>query len=275
MSEFSKLSSPQSTTEELQKHKFDIRSQVWKELRKVAYPDSRFHYNFAEFIADFQGSDNSTKLILDSDFFKESIQNNGNNNNNHKNLIFITPDNCLESLRYELLKMGIPFLMTTYGIFRGFFIVDPAKIDPKLYKYASTLDGMEKLSTHVSLNEIKQLNIFVPLMITGTGAINDKGIRFGKGHGFFDLEWAMLSMINALDLNKTKCVAVVHDVQLLSGIELNPEIFDTVCDFIVTNSKLIKVDNAKKPNCGVIWDLLAPGMLQDIEPLSELYEMTH
>ena len=34
-----------------------IRQRVWNDLRHVARPDSRFHWNFAEFIADYEGSD--------------------------------------------------------------------------------------------------------------------------------------------------------------------------------------------------------------------------
>lgn len=262
-------------TKILQQHKVDIRTLVWEKLRKVAYPDSRFHWDFAEFIADFEGSDNATRLILDSDFFNSAIDNNTVNSKGRKNLIFVTPDNCLETFRYQLLVRNIPFLMTTYGIKRGFYILDPTKIKKELYLYAATLDGMEKLGTHVTLEELKNSKIFIPLMITGTGAINDKGIRFGKGHGYFDLEWAMLNTINCIDLKLTKCVAVVHDVQLLKGIELKPEIFDTICDYIVTNTKIIKTAEIKKPDCGVLWDVLAPGMMEDIEPLKELYDLTH
>ena len=255
------------TTAQLQQHKGDIRSQVWKELRKVAYPDSRFHYDFAEFIADFQGSEDATNLILNSQFFKDSTKDKKNS------LVFITPDNCLELLRFKMLERGIPFLMTTYGIRRGFYVVDPTQIDKEMYWYAATLDGMEKLSKHVTLAELKEMQVNVPLMITGTGAINDEGIRFGKGHGYFDLEWAMLYTMGIIDIEQTKCVAIVHDVQLLRGIKLKPEIFDTVCDFIVTNSTIISVPNAVKPNCGIIWDMLAPGMLEEIEPLNELSKM--
>lgn len=264
------------TTQQLQEQKNNVREQVWAELRKVAYPDSRFHWNFAEFIADFKGSENAAELILNSDFFNNNnfSLNINSNNDNIKNLVFITPDNCLEYLRYQLLLKGIPYLITTYGIRRGFYIVDPSKIPENQLWYAATLDGMEKLAKHYTLNDLIINNIKISLMITGTGAINDQGIRFGKGHGFFDLEWAILLSINVIDLLKTKCVAVVHDVQLLTGIKLNPEIFDTVCDFIVTNSKIISVESAKKPDCGVIWNLLAPGMLEDIEPLAELKEMS-
>lgn len=261
------------STQQLQQLKGDVRSHVWEKLKPVAYPDSRFHWNFAEFIADFQGSEVSTDLILGSDFFRNACEATQNHDRN-LNLIFVTPDNCLESLRYQLLRGNIPFLMTTYGIRRGFYLLDPSKIDSSLYKYASTLDGMERCGQHVSLAELKSMNVHVPLMITGTGAINEKGIRFGKGHGFFDLEWAMLSTIGCIDIYTTKCVAVVHDVQLLEGVELKPEVFDTVCDYIVTNSRLITVENAVKPTCGVLWDALAPGMLEDIEPLAELRQLS-
>lgn len=35
-------------------HKASVRERVWNELRKVAVPDSRFHFDFGEFIADFE-----------------------------------------------------------------------------------------------------------------------------------------------------------------------------------------------------------------------------
>lgn len=38
-----------------------------------------------------------------------------------------------------------------------------------------------------------------------------EGVRFGKGHGFFDLEWGMFSDLKLVDENPP-VVAVVHDV---------------------------------------------------------------
>ncbi len=34
-----------------------LRAHIWSQLRSVARPDSRFHWNFAEFIADYEGSE--------------------------------------------------------------------------------------------------------------------------------------------------------------------------------------------------------------------------
>ena len=57
---------------------------------------------------------------------------------------------------------------------------------------ATTLDGMEKFMKPISLKEIKEKLEKVDMLVTGASAITPSGIRFGKGHGYFDLEWAML-----------------------------------------------------------------------------------
>jgi 5-formyltetrahydrofolate cyclo-ligase len=178
----------------------------------------------------------------------------------------------LEHLRYRALEDGKAVLVTTYAIRRGFWLLDPSTITtPETRRLASFLDTMEKpgLGKHITLAEMKQMHLCVDLMVTGTGAINGVGIRFGKGHGFFDLEWAMLTSIGVVDLS-VPCVAVVHDCQVLDD-ELKPEIFDTVCDHIVTPTKVIEVQGlVHKPTCGILWDRLQPGMLVDIPPLLEL-----
>ena len=75
-------------------HKSTVRERVFSELRKVAYPDSRFHYDFGEFITDFQGSSAATDRLMAHRFYQQS------------QCLFITPDNCLEELRYRTLQDG-------------------------------------------------------------------------------------------------------------------------------------------------------------------------
>ena len=65
----------------------EARVQIWEKLRKVARPDSRFAWNFAEFITDYEGSDQCAYLLTQTDVYKES------------KVVFITPDNNLEKLR--------------------------------------------------------------------------------------------------------------------------------------------------------------------------------
>lgn len=243
-------------------HKDQIRHVVWPRLREVAVPDSRFHYDFSSFIADFEGSDQATERLCSLRCYADA------------QVIFITPDNCLENLRFRALNDDKKVLVTTYGIRRGFWLLDPAVITgQKQRQLACLLDAMERpgLGRHITLEEMQTTGLKVQLMVTGTGAINHAGIRFGKGHGFFDLEWAMLTSINVVKLS-APCIALVHDCQVLDE-ELHPEEFDTVCDFIVTPTTIKEAarrGTVHKPSCGILWDRLQPGMLEDIPPLREL-----
>jgi 5-formyltetrahydrofolate cyclo-ligase len=239
-------------------HKSEVRERVWSELRKVAVPDSRFHFDFGEFIADFEGGEAAVQRLVDHRYYRDA------------RFIFITPDNCLDRLRLKALQDGKIVLMTTYSIKRGFWLLDPATIAPELYLYASTLDGMERVARPVDLEAIKALPP-VDFMVTGTGAINMQGVRFGKGHGFFDAEWGMLYQLGRVT-TATPTAAVVHDCQLLDE-KLTPAVFDTVADVVFTPTRTIEVDGPHKPTVGILWDVLDPHMYETIPPLRQLKSM--
>ena len=236
-------------------HKASVRERIWTELRKVAVPDSRFHFDFGEFIADFEGGEAAVDRLCAHRFYHEA------------KLIFVTPDNCLDRLRLRALRDGKTVLMTTYAIRRGFWVLDPATIDEQHLLYASTLDGMERIGRPVDLNAIAAMPK-VDYMVTGTGAINMQGIRFGKGHGFFDAEWGMLYRLGRISV-ATPTAAVVHDCQVLDET-LTPAEFDTVADVVFTPTRTIEVEAPHKPTCGIIWDLLDPKMFETIPPLQQL-----
>lgn len=242
-----------------------IRRRVWPKLREVAYPDSRFHYDFSSFIADFEGSNGAVEILARQPCYLDA------------KVVFVTPDNCLEGLRCRALQDGKKVLVTTYAIRRGFYLLDPQIIDTdKKRSEASLLDAMEKsgLGYWISLADMKEQKLKIDMLVTGTGAINLSGIRFGKGHGYFDIEWAVLFTMGFVNV-KTPCVAVVHDCQVLDEV-LTREEFDTVCDLIITPSRIIEVGKShavRKPTCGILWERLQPDMLDDIPPLRELQKM--
>lgn len=239
-------------------HKSDVRSRVWQDLLKVAVPDSRFHTDFGEFIADFDGGEAACERLVSHRYYRDA------------KLIFIAPDNCIERLRQRALEDGKTVLMTTYSIKRGFWLLEPERIGPENFRFAALLDGMERLARPVTLAEIAKLPP-VDYLVTGTGAINHEGVRFGKGHGFFDVEWAMLYEMGRITKD-TPAAAVVHDCQVLSE-KLYPEDYDTVADVVFTPTRTIEVDAPHKPTCGIIWDRLDPHMLASIPPLQELEAM--
>jgi len=227
-------------------HKTEVRERVWAELSKVAVADSRFHFDFGEFIADFAGGDAACARLTAHAYY------------------------CIERLRLQALRDGKLVLMTTYSIKRGFWVLDPARIAAADYAYASTLDGMERCGQRVTLAQIAGMQA-VDYMVTGTGAINHEGVRFGKGHGFFDAEWGMLYQLGRVNA-QTKVAAIVHDCQVLSET-LYPDVFDTVADVIFTPTRTIEVTAPHKPTCGILWDRLDPHMYATIPPLQELRGM--
>jgi 5-formyltetrahydrofolate cyclo-ligase len=237
-------------------HKADVRSQVFATLRTVAFPDSRFHFDFGEFIADFRGSEQATANLVAHPAYQNARR------------IFITPDNCLEQLRYRALLDGKDVLTTSYSIKRGFWLLQKDQMPTEKLLYSSTLDGMERVGRSMTLKEIVAEMPTIDYLVTGTGTINEKGIRFGKGHGFFDAEWGMLYRVGVIN-TRTPTAAVVHDCQLLEQ-ELHPEIFDTVADFIFTPTRTLSVTAPHKPSCGIVWSLLDPKMYETIPPLQEL-----
>ena len=78
-------------------------------------------------------------------------------------------------------------------------------------------------------------------------AVNMDGVRFGKGHGFVYLEWAMLHNTGVIS-KETQTTAVVHDCQVLDQ-PLKPEGFDTVCDTVITPTQGLEVREAEKSVC--------------------------
>lgn len=249
-------------------HKSAIRASVWSRLRHVARPDSRFDADFSSFIADFAGSGAAARRLTALPEYRDA------------RAVFVAPDNCLEGLRAQALLDGKRVLVTTYGIRRGFVLLEPERVreDGRGVWYAATLDGMEGVGRKVGLEEMRAEGWRVDLLVTGTGAVSARGVRFGKGHGFFDLEWGMLYSVGVVRMEAC-VVGVVHDCQVVEegqgedrGV-LRPDIFDTVCDVVVTPTRTIRVEGAKKPWVGILWDRLAEGMEESIPPLRELKEM--
>ncbi len=234
------------------------RVMIWEELRKVARPDSRFSLNFAEFITDYEGSDKCAELFVEQDFYKNA------------NVIFVTPDNNLECLRERILLDKKTMVMTNYSISRGFFLIKPGMVPEGKEELASTLDGVQRFWKHCTLAALKEEVGHIDLLVTGASAITPGGIRFGKGHGYFDLEWAMLYTEKIVDENSL-LIAVGHDCQIMD-VDVEVREFDTAIDYIVTPTRVLATRHEyPRPVRGVIWSMLEDDMLGRIPPLQELW----
>ena len=232
-----------------------VRSVVWDRLREVAVPDSRFHLDFSMYIPDYPGS-GAIHATLRGLSFYEGLR-----------AVFVTPDNNLESLRAALLREGRPLLMTTYGILRGFLYFPPGSVPGPSIEFAASLDGAERFGTPYDLDALTTLRT-LDFLVTGASAVNRDGIRFGKGHGYFDVEWALLREIGLVG-EESPVVACVHDVQYLDE-DLPALPTDTLVDWVVTPTRTIRVRRMQTKPAGIRWDVLDPVLLANVPPLGEL-----
>ena len=93
-----------------------------------------------------------------------------------------------------MLRGGKSMVVSTYGIYRGFVLLEPSMVPEGQETFAGWLDGLEHFGRPVTLAEIAARGAF-DFMVTGASAVSLIGVRFGKGHGFFDLEWGMFTDI--------------------------------------------------------------------------------
>lgn len=236
----------------------EARMAIWEELLKVARPDSRFSWKFSEFITDYEGSEKGAELLASTPMYKKA------------KVIFITPDNNLEKFREIAFRDKKTVIMTNYGITRGFFLIEPGKIPEGKEEVASLLDGVARYWEFHSLAKLKTKIAHIDMLVTGASAIAMKGLRFGKGHGYFDLEWAMLSMSGLVD-DASAIVCAGHDCQVVN-VDVEAEEYDTAIDWIVTPTRILETKHTyPRPKKGVIWAKLKPGMIEQIPPLQELW----
>ena len=106
----------------------------------------------------------------------------------------------------------------------------------------------------------------IDLVVCGTVAINRAGVRIGKGGGYSDLEFALLTEAGRID-ERTTIATTVHQVQLLDQ-DLPETPHDFRVDLIVTPDEVIETgaDPRARPR-GIRWSDLVDEKIADIPAL--------
>jgi 5-formyltetrahydrofolate cyclo-ligase len=232
------------------------RQHAWDQLRDIAYPDSRYHLDFAEFIPGYPGCEEAPGALSGLRLWPGGGP------------VFVTPDGSTEPLRAFLLRQGRPLLTATHGGRRGFRYFPAGSVPIHDTAFAATLDGAERFGRQITAPAaLRDLGPF-DFLVTGASAVSVSGIRFGKGHGYFDLEWAVMRDLGLVG-EDTPVVCCVHDVQVADG-DLDAEPNDTAVDWIITPTRTIKVSREHLKPGGVDWSRLSPGVVEGNPVLREL-----
>jgi len=228
---------------------------MWEQLRRVARPDSRLHYDFAHMHPDFEGSNLAAEQAVALKPMREATT------------VFTAPDNALLALRQAVLASGKILILSTYRMRRGFRMIDPRRISPHDLAFAATLDGMERLGTPIGLDLLASLGP-VDVLATGAAAISKDGMRFGRGLGYFDIEWGLLAEMG-LVRETTPIIAFVHDVQVVDE-PIAASAREAVVDWIVTPTRSLHITHRQRRPTGIDWPRLDPQEIEEMQALKEL-----
>jgi 5-formyltetrahydrofolate cyclo-ligase len=218
-----------------------VRWLVWDRLLGVTRPDSRFDLDLSRFVPDFEGRERCDELLRALPGYTAA------------RTVFLAPDNSLETMRRWALADGKQIVVPSYGLRRGFILLDPAALDAADHRLAATLDGMEQLGRRLSLAQVRDLGT-VDLVVSGAVAVTRRGLHFGGGDGFFDLEWGLLRHCG-LVTSRTPVVVVVHDCQVLDA-DIRPGPHDAVADTVITPGGILTCAPPLAKPDGIFWDEL-------------------
>jgi 5-formyltetrahydrofolate cyclo-ligase len=141
-----------------------------------------------------------------------------------------------------------------------FLELDPNKLNCSPY-LASSIKGAAKFGRPVGLDEVRKID----LIVCGSVAVNRKGARVGKGGGYSDLEFALLTEENRIG-PKIPVVTSVHPLQIVA--EAIPMIeHDIPLTAIITPEEVISIESSLPRPKGIYWNMLPQEKIDEIPVL--------
>ena len=226
-----------------------IRNQIWTIMEKKNI--ARFPRPVYNRIPNFIGAEEAANRLISIEFFQKS------------RVIKVNPDAPQRSVRQILLEKRKLLLMPTPKLKSGFLILQPSNIMDKDLHYASSIRGSFKYGMKTKLSEIPK----VDSVVVGSVAVSTTGSRIGKGGGYGDLEYAILSELNLIN-ESVPVATTVHDIQIISDIPV--EKHDVPVDYIVTPNRVIITKTTHPKPKGVVWNHISSKMLDEIPLLKVL-----
>jgi 5-formyltetrahydrofolate cyclo-ligase len=226
-----------------------IREEIWKRLRrrKVArFPGA------AGRIPNFIGAEACARVLAETSFWKKA------------KVLKVNPDSPQRAIRQKALEAGKIIYMAVPRLHRDkpFIELDPNKLNCSSY-VASSIKGAAQYGRPVSLDEVRKIDFIV----CGSVAVNRAGARVGKGGGFSDLEFALLTEEKKIG-PKTLIVTSVHPLQILEE-DIPMTEHDIPLTAIITPKEVIEVKSSFSRPKGIYWNILPKEKIGAIPVLRE------
>jgi len=224
-----------------------IRKEIWALLQKqkvARFPgaDGR--------IPNFIGAEACAKQLAETTYWKAA------------KVLKINPDSPQRAIRHralaegKIIYMAVPRLRSD----KPFIELDPKKLKCSPY-VASSIKGAGQHGQPIGIAKLRT----VDLVVCGSVAVNRRGARVGKGGGYSDLEFALLTEQKKIAAN-TPIVTSIHPLQMIDG-EIPMTEHDIPLSAIVTPDDVIEIKSKFPRPKGIYWNMLPQEKIADIPVL--------
>jgi 5-formyltetrahydrofolate cyclo-ligase len=229
------------------KSKQRIREKVWsllQERRVARFPGARGR------IPNFTGAEACATVLAGNPWWKDA------------RVLKCNPDSPQRTIRQRALAEGKIIYMAVPRLRdeKPFIELDPGKLRCSPFA-ASSIKGAAQYGRLVSLDEVKGID----LIVCGSVAVNRKGARVGKGGGYSDLEFALLTAGKKIAAD-TPIVTAVHPLQIIDE-EIPMTAHDIPLSAIITPQELITTHPVFKRPKGIYWKLIDEEKIEGIPVL--------
>lgn len=131
--------------------------------------------------------------------------------------------------------------------------------------------------------ELQQIPV-VDAVVVAACVVAPNGVRLGKGKGYGEVEWGILTEIGAVEAATTPVFTICHELQVVCSTDLPPALMqdhDLPVDAFATPTRLVRCGafggdcgggRLRRPT-GVRWELVGPELEEDIGALRALREL--
>jgi 5-formyltetrahydrofolate cyclo-ligase len=230
-----------------------IRERVWDDLE--ASDVARFPFPPHDRIPNVVGADAAADRLAETDAWRRA------------DAVKSNPDAPQLPVRRRALRDGKTLYVAVPRLRdeRCFLELDPDELGDDEIDDATTVSGISTYGDSVRPVDVEPLD----LVVAGSVAVDERGSRIGKGEGYSDLEWGLLSEFDRVD-ETTTVVTTVHERQVLDE-SLPRDAHDVALDLLVTAERVIEtdVDPGGRPS-GIDWDHLDDDRLDEMPVLARL-----
>lgn len=226
------------------------RQAVWRALRD--FKAARFPFPVEGRIPNFAGADAAATRLLEHPLFERAKR------------VKVNPDSPQRYVRKLLLDRGIEVLTPTPRLRGGFYLLDPKAIPAAHYWDAASLKMGGSWGKALDLTALPP----VDAIVMGSVAVTPGGKRLGKGHGYADLEFAIL---RELGHRAVPVCTTVHSLQVLEDFPMQAH--DVPVALIATPDTLIEAQPPLPAPAGIQWELLSEQSLDEMPILRELRQL--